>query len=511
MSMITITVAIMLFLLIQIISSTFVHGFLGPTVHDIMTIGQLKDKSLLIITKDKTSYIIERNKKDEWTNTWPVSEGNGTSMEKRWPWIDKLSLYEKFIANDHIRDSAVIQTNDGNDGIMLYGEKTTLLLNLDKQKASIVDTTKIKNFNLLLPLSIMNRSLSFMENDTKSLTIRSYEWKNDHLANHSNIDYLYCSNGLVTIAHCPKGTMAMPFPVIKKVFANEKNDLIFFDDTAKMVYKFPLFSGLMSKTKKSFFLHDEPMVNSRLLLFLMMLLIMIAIVEFLIIIKCGYDHGRMIGHVRRLSKLNSTKNVRGGGGGVVGGGDRSGVVVKGPVVLDDDSSSIIQTKDKSKKPKKGKQTVTTKATTKATTKTAATAAAAAAVLPPPAVQAPAMAADSFVNNDNSSSAMATSSTGSKAKSETSNNSSTTTTTTTTAEKSQSTKGLKSDISDVEQQSTLSEISTSNKKRKTSPPSVSNKKPKSASKSKKKDDNNSTKKKQKQQQQRESPMKKQRKR
>lgn len=264
MSMITVTMAIMLFLLIQIISSTFVHGFLGPTVHDIMTIGQLKDKSLLIITKDKTSYIIERNKKDEWTNTWPVSEGNGTSMEKRWPWIDKLSLYEKFIANDHIRDSAVIQTNDGNDGIMLYGEKTTLLLNLDKQKASIVDTTKIKNFNLLLPLSIMNRSLSFMENDTKSLTIRSYEWKNDHLANHSNIDYLYCSNGLVTIAHCPKGTMAMPFPVIKKVFANEKNDLIFFDDTAKMVYKFPLFSGLMSKTKKSFFLHDEPMVNSRL-------------------------------------------------------------------------------------------------------------------------------------------------------------------------------------------------------------------------------------------------------
>lgn len=252
-----------LFLLIIItINYNFVNGFfLGPTIGDIMTIGQLKNGSLLLITKDEDSYVIHRNRKDDWTNTWPISYGNMMKIKNRWPWMENLSIYQQFLKNDRIRDTSVVVTLQGDDAIAIIGYKNAILLNLDRKSASIIDVTRIKNFNQIISLSTMNRTFAFMENDTKTLSIIQYRWDT---FTQTIMDYMYCSDNMVVInGRCKPNQTIMPFPMITNVFLDEKSFVILFTDDG-MVYKFPMFSGPIVKTKKLSFLNVETFMNQRL-------------------------------------------------------------------------------------------------------------------------------------------------------------------------------------------------------------------------------------------------------
>ncbi|XP_027198740.2 uncharacterized protein LOC113792973 isoform X1 [Dermatophagoides pteronyssinus] len=342
-------------------NNCFVNGFYyAKNTSDIMTIGELKNGSLLLILNDKQSYMIDFYRKNLWKDIWYSLETPMIRLEKRWPWLKQLSLYKKLLEYDKIRSTSFVITKEGDDGWAIFGHKMAVLINLDKRYSSSINTTYIKNYDGRYAISTTNKELAFLENDTKSISVVTYNWSFHEVIR----DYFLCSDHKVAYVfkQCPQYSDYVEFPFITNGFINEDRFVLLFTNS-NLLYRFPIDTGYMATINTSNFFNTKPpippLINHRLLIFLIIFLIVVGLAESFALIKCGMDHKKIVSYTKNLSASLESANI----------------------IRNNDSSLMIETKEKTSPPPESKKRKGKKGK-----------------LPPPGDPAP--LADSFLTNNN---------------------------------------------------------------------------------------------------------------
>lgn len=247
----------------------FVNGFtFGPILSNLLTIGQLTNRSLFVVTKSKQTYIVNVDELDMWTQTWRIPYRDTVDLYTRYPWIKQLSLYKQFFDKDYNRYMKIITPSPKKNLLGFYGDHSALFIDINKKKATLLDMKKIEDYNTnLLPVSTLNQGIGFVRQDKETITLMAYQF-DEQLSPFKPLTYRRCSDySLVIDGNCSMDAKTIPFPYITNAFSDLSSDLHLFTDD-DMIIKFPISGHRWKYLPQTTFLNVDVSVNPQLSKFL---------------------------------------------------------------------------------------------------------------------------------------------------------------------------------------------------------------------------------------------------